>query len=276
MASRLWITLEPSKGKVMRTWFCVANVIYVLAFFCHAKRPQKSLQPPPLTDQKPLKPQTPEEKMQLVKQLIGGKQRLILARGMYSQPNYPICVRSQLIFYTEATGYRHNLSYYEKDPVMEKRKGPRIDRTQTYMHVRSSTKMEPLFVVNAYMGNKIRDPKVSGRYTILYATKACFIISTGEQANVSKPQGQGVAIPAANASKSQGQVVGIPAGGTFSHSLSCGLWRLGVANETERIPCRNEYRRLCKQGLYKFVFTDMCRLAKNVKITAGPATPKVN
>ncbi|XP_037571772.1 uncharacterized protein LOC119453786 isoform X7 [Dermacentor silvarum] len=221
------ITLGPSKGKAMRTWFCVANVIYVLAFFCHAKRPQKSLQPPPLTDQKPLKPQTPEEKMQLVKQ-------------------------------------------------MEKRKGPRIDRTQTYMHVRSSTKMEPLFVVNAYMGNKIRDPKVSGRYTILYATKACFIISTGEQANASKSQGQGVAIPAANASKSQDQVVGIPAGGTFSHSLSCGLWRLGVANETERIPCRNEYRRLCKQGLYKFVFTDMCRLAKNVKITAGPATPKVN
>nr|XP_054924116.1 uncharacterized protein LOC129383547 [Dermacentor andersoni] len=255
----------------MKTWFYGPIVIYVLALFCHAKKRDKILQPTPLPAEKTLKAQDPKEIEAFVKELIGGQKRLILSRGMYYQPGFPVCVRSQLINNSQA-GYRHNLSYYEKEPTVEKRKEPRIDRNRTYMHVRSGGKMGLLLVINAYVGDKKMDPKVSGRYTILYASKICFVATTAEQANASISQSQGVPSPTANATKSLTRGVPPPTG--YS---SCSLWRLATADETLRTHCRTAFRLLCKpQGQYRSVFSGMCSLQKNEKNILGPATPKAN
>nr|XP_050030204.2 uncharacterized protein LOC126526346 [Dermacentor andersoni] len=64
-----------------------------------------------------------------VKKLLSSHHHLIISRGIYQSPDYPLCVRSHLISASDVT-FRHKLSYQEREF-----KGQRIRGIGLYRYV---------------------------------------------------------------------------------------------------------------------------------------------
>ncbi|XP_049524445.1 uncharacterized protein LOC119452590 isoform X2 [Dermacentor silvarum] len=174
-----------------------------------------------------------------VKKLLSGPHHLIISRAIYERPDYPLCVRSHFISLSDV-GFRHKLSYKEKDF-----KGPRIrgirQYRNAYYHVQK-LKTVFLFVANAFKDTHQVDPRVSGSYNIYYANEICFIAGTHLPGNA-----------------------------------ACLLWRLARAKEHERISCRAAFRRFCSRSLgHKVYYTKETCGSQNDRNETSPVGAKLN
>nr|XP_037286098.1 uncharacterized protein LOC119179130 [Rhipicephalus microplus] len=119
-----------------------------------------------------------------VRKLLQQRDYIRVAHGLYSQSNYPTCVRSHYHAVT-LTGFIHSLSYIPREkPVLKHRE--RIYR-KALLKVKS--RKPPLLVVKAYKDTLDTsiikkndyaniDHAVSGRYDIYFAQDNCFVAAT--------------------------------------------------------------------------------------------------
>ncbi|XP_075725613.1 uncharacterized protein LOC119179883 isoform X3 [Rhipicephalus microplus] len=115
-----------------------------------------------------------------VKMLLLNPQHLIISRAIYTNHDYPLCVRSRLKKFVEV-GYNHNVSYFERGYQNETH-GRRYYRNAFYyvQHVGQVL----LFVASAFTERHHVDPLVSGSYKVLYANPVCFVAATNPRSDV--------------------------------------------------------------------------------------------
>ncbi|XP_037522305.1 uncharacterized protein LOC119399571 [Rhipicephalus sanguineus] len=156
-----------------------------------------------------------------VRRLLKDKEVLLISRGIYGRPDYPMCVQSRSLGLYEQR-IRANFSYYEKDLQDLRTQGHRIYR-DTYIDIPQGKKK--IMNVSAYIVNQQLDTKLSGHFLLLYSRKTCFIVGTEKNANSSKAA-------TASASSSAG-------------NSACVLWRKAHAIEKERARCRKAFKKKC-------------------------------
>ncbi|XP_070378875.1 uncharacterized protein [Dermacentor albipictus] len=139
--------------------------------FCFATRQEAIIKPGQNTDRE-----------NDVKKLLSSHHHLIISRGIYQSPDYPLCVRSHLISFSDVT-FRHKLSYQEREFKGQKMRGIRLYRN-AYYHVKKMRTVV-LFVANVFIAAHQVDPRVSGSYNIYYANEKCFVAGTHLPGNTS-------------------------------------------------------------------------------------------
>uniref|UniRef100_A0A131YAV6 Lipocalin n=1 Tax=Rhipicephalus appendiculatus TaxID=34631 RepID=A0A131YAV6_RHIAP len=162
-----------------------------------------------------------QNQVKLVRKLLEQKRYLTVSRGLYSHSDYPMCVRSRFESHALA-GVIHKLHYYGQESKGKRRPGKR-HTIRAFIEVKAED--VPVLHISAYLAGGNVDPRVSGRYDILYAANICFIVRTRKHG-----------------------------------PLQCLLWRRAVATERQRVPCRDAFRKLCAgyRG-HTFVYTkDRC------------------
>uniref|UniRef100_A0A224YH08 Lipocalin n=1 Tax=Rhipicephalus zambeziensis TaxID=60191 RepID=A0A224YH08_9ACAR len=155
--------------------------------------------------------------VKLVRKLLEQKHYLTVSRGLYSHSDYPMCVRSRFESHALA-GVIHKLHYYGQESKRTRTHGK---RHTIRAFIEAKAEDVPVLHISAYLAGGNEDPRVSGRYDILYAANICFIVRTRKHG-----------------------------------PLQCLLWRRAVATERQRAPCRDAFRKLCGRYTgHKFLYT---------------------
>ncbi|XP_075725623.1 uncharacterized protein LOC119179130 isoform X2 [Rhipicephalus microplus] len=166
-----------------------------------------------------------------VRKLLQQRDYIRIAHGLYSQSNYPTCVRSHYHAVT-LTGFIHALSYIPREkPVLKHRE--RIYR-KALLKVKSRT--PPLLVVKAYKDTLDTsiikkndysniDHAVSGRYDIYFAQDNCFVAATTIEVN-KRPKGNATAAVSTGNSR-------------------CLLWRRPAGTSEEHVACKSAFLKIC-------------------------------
>ncbi|XP_065292358.1 uncharacterized protein [Dermacentor albipictus] len=194
--------------------------------FCFATRQEAIIKPGQNTDRE-----------NDVKKLLSSHHHLIISRGIYQSPDYPLCVRSHLISFSDVT-FRHKLSYQEREFKGQKMRGIRLYRN-AYYHVKKMRTVV-LFVANVFIAAHQVDPRVSGSYNIYYANEKCFVAGTHLPGNTSTIESNALRNHTGNA--------------------ACLLWRYARAKKQERISCRAAFKQFCSryQGHKAYFTKEIC------------------
>ncbi|XP_075725612.1 uncharacterized protein LOC119179883 isoform X2 [Rhipicephalus microplus] len=165
--------------------------------------------------------------------LLLNPQHLIISRAIYTNHDYPLCVRSRLKKFVEV-GYNHNVSYFERGYQNETH-GRRYYRNAFYyvQHVGQVL----LFVASAFTERHHVDPLVSGSYKVLYANPVCFVAATNPR----------------------------------SGKEACLLWRLARPRQHERYSCRAAFNIYCSSytGHRVFYTRELCATRNAIRRPNG-------
>nr|XP_037286097.1 uncharacterized protein LOC119179129 [Rhipicephalus microplus] len=107
-------------------------------------------------------------------ELLQQKRPIAVSHGLYSDFDYPVCVRSHFEMFA-LSGFIHKLSYFEQYPEGSKGRGRRHS-LRAFIEV--ELKQVASLRITGYLAHGFEDPRVSGLFDILYAANACFIVGT--------------------------------------------------------------------------------------------------